>query len=201
MKPISYVDAMEEVRKYFFALKKTNMTPHSAMGIYEDGGRKASILTSIGVKRVLQEPDRVIRDARINADAFDALRYGAAQHVALGIDLPVQIQRWVAAYPQGRLERPTSKPGRPSKLGMELEIHGAVRRLVEKGLPATRSDASEASSACDAVAQALTKLEMKPSSYDRVKKSYLKIENDFKSGNHHIVEIPGDIAGWKYIDY
>jgi hypothetical protein len=52
----------------------------------------------------------------------------------------------------------------------------ATRRLVKRGMIATRNDASPATNACDAVAEALKQLDENPASYASVK----RIWNDWQ---------------------
>jgi hypothetical protein len=117
----------------------------------------------------------LISRAKRDPDAHDALRAAVALQLFMEKQLPREATEWLVEFLLGRRERPTKSPGAPSGLGMEVLIYGAVGFLVEGGLTATRSDASEPVSACDAVAEAMNKLGKKPGSYSRVKAIYLKL--------------------------
>lgn len=169
---INYKKAVELSRKYFFALSRTAEAPNTPKGIHELGGFEARVLTAIGVQRINQDPEELIKDARKSAAAFDALRFAAAQHTAHNFALPASIRLWVSSYLAGKLERPIGKDGKPSSEGMRREIYGAVVRLTEMGMKPTRNDASPPHSACDAIAEALRDLGLSPTTYRAVKAIY-----------------------------
>lgn len=171
---MTYAEAVNYARKYFFAVSQTG--DFSAKSTMNDGGMQARMLTLTGIRRIQNEPERIVSDAVSDPDAFDALRYGAAQLIAIGQDMSPSIRFWVTKYLHGKIERPLTGPGSKGKDGLHAEIFFMVSRLVELGLISTRNDASAPLSACDAVADAIKVLGMKPNSYDRVKVIYREMK-------------------------
>lgn len=176
MKNIDYSDAVEKARKLFFAVSRTGSSAHSVKGIHESGGLRASMLQGAGVHRLKKDPESLLSDSRTDPDAFDALRFGCAALLIMDFELAASVKQWVSAYLVGKVERPTAKEGRPSSIGLHMLIVQAVDELVEEGMNATRNDASPPISACDAVAEALAKVALRPTSYDRVKRIYLELK-------------------------
>lgn len=104
-----------------------------------------------------------------DAKGFDYLKNGIAQMLLDGEELPPAIAAWLVAYLREQVSRPKAKAGRSAKSWMHLKICFVIRRLCEKGMIATRNDVSEQKSACDAVADALARLELEPATFDGVK--------------------------------
>lgn len=176
MKGIGYSDAVEKARRLFVAVSRTGQAGLSPKGLHQSGGLRAMMLQSIGVQRLRKDPDGLLLDARCDPDAFDALRFGSAQSLVFGFELAPSVKLWIGKYLLGSVERPTAKEGRPSSIGFHILTWQAVDMLVERGMTATRNEASPPTSACDAVAEALEKVDLKPNSYDRVKRIYLKMK-------------------------
>ncbi|WBQ13837.1 hypothetical protein L2D00_03925 [Hyphomonadaceae bacterium BL14] len=121
-------------------------------------------------------PDKLLElSDRSEADHLAVLKV-LAENTEMDAPLPEIIRRWIADYLRGSHPRPTKRQGRPSDTGLRVAIWDAVQELVERlGMTATRNEASEETSACDAVAQALSNLELKPTSFDRVKKIWVEV--------------------------
>lgn len=115
--------------------------------------------------------ERLIKIAENNAANFDILSVVAASYIDAGVLMPEALGQWAVAVLQGEKKR----PGRHGKFAKgtglrDVCIWETVRRLVKRGMIATRNDASPATSACDAVAEALKLLGESPASYASVKR-------------------------------
>jgi hypothetical protein len=153
----------------------TKPSPYSPKPISQPNATKLQILQDRGFQMIAENPDELVGKADSDPDYFDALRFGAAQQLSLGIDFPLIIRHWIVEYLQGKRVRPKSASGRGSSIGWHINIALTVDLLVRAGMTATRNDASDTTSACDAVARALAELGLPPSSYARVKKIWLDI--------------------------
>ncbi len=159
---------------------KASVTPDetSAASILDEGGLNANMLQVAGVGRIVDEPDQIIKDARRDPDAFDVLRFGAAQQISTGQTLPVQISLWIADFLLGKIERPAATAGRHKSVGLHHQAFSLVEMLVQCGFTATRNDASShRNSACDLVAEAMAQHDRKPNSYSGVRSIYLAIKS------------------------
>jgi hypothetical protein len=141
------------------------------------GSPAASInLLDVGALETLRAQGRGIAAIRIDfeglkkrsttsPDDFDALRFGAANFLALGVDLSPSLREWIADYLMGHVQCPARKKGTKSKTGIKILIPHLVEFLVKKGMTPTRSISSPACSACDVVADAFKESRVSPSSY------------------------------------
>jgi len=102
-------------------------------------------------------------------------------------ELPATVREWVVEYLQGKKERPIGAPGRKSSIGWHIHIAFAVDLLVSSGMTALRNDESNETSACDAVARALSELRESPNSFSRVKKIWLDTKK--ARGDDGVMEI------------
>ena len=115
--------------------------------------------------------ERMTISAENNAANFDILSVVAASYIDAGVLMPEALGQWAVAVLRGEKKR----PGRHGKFAKgtglrDVCIWETVRRLVKRGMIATRNDASPATSACDAVAEALKLLGESPASYASVKR-------------------------------
>ncbi len=113
----------------------------------------------------------VIDRADNYALSFDVLAVVAAKYLEADIAMPKVMAQWAAAMMRGEKKRPK----RNSKfangtLERNTYIWPVTRKLVESGMMATRNDASDPESACDAVAEALKLIGESPASYGSVKR-------------------------------
>ena len=109
--------------------------------------------------RALRE-DRLpelIDGAQSNPLDFQALREALAYLLEIDQPIPSELNDWALRVAAGNVKSPSVGPGRsPYKNEVRDElITKTVRTLVDCGLTATRNEASEPESACDAVSKAL----------------------------------------------
>jgi hypothetical protein len=114
------------------------------------------------------------------ADGFDALKRGVCYGLEHGENLHPDVMQWLLKYLRGQIVRPASKAGRKKAEWSEWRIYFEVKRLQDAGITATRNEASEATSACDAVGDALGDLGLSPTSYASISRIWFRI-NKIKS--------------------
>lgn len=90
--------------------------------------------------------------------------------------MPTEARDWLLKVLRDEIQRPKAKAGRKPKDWTYVLIWAAILSRVNEGMVATRNDASEPTSACDAVAKALAELNLTPSTFDGVKRIWLRIE-------------------------
>lgn len=168
-------EGVELAKKYLASVAKPD--PFSPKPISEADAMKLQLLQSQGSYMILESPDELLEKAESDPDYFDALRFGSATHLYLGNSLPVAVRHWLAEYLQGKKKRPRRASGRGSSIGWHINIAVAVDILVGAGMTATRNVTSDETSACDAVACALSELGQTPNSFTRVKKIWGEIKS------------------------
>lgn len=99
-----------------------------------------------------------------------------AGKIQAGEPIPPDFRDFAAALIRGQAKRPKRKPGEKGTGLLHYRIAFAVQLLVERGLTATRGGDNDASgqSACDAVAEALCQLKLKPLTFAGVKRIWLE---------------------------
>ena len=99
-----------------------------------------------------------------------------AGKIQAGEPIPPDFRDFAAALIRGQAKRPKRKPGEKGTGHLHSRIAFAVQLLVEHGLTATRGGDNDASgqSACDAVAEALCQLKLKPLTFSGVKRIWLE---------------------------
>ena len=123
--------------------------------------------------------EQVVRNAPNTAANFDIAAAIAATYMETGILMPETLAKWAAAVLRGEQKRPVRHGKFAEGTGLRnTNIWEVTRILVKRGMTATRNDVSPATSACDAVAEALKQMEESPSSYASVK----RIWNEFQNG-------------------
>ena len=121
--------------------------------------------------------ERMINKAENNAASFDILTVITAAYAESGILMPEALGQWTAAVLRGEKKKPIRHGKFAEGTGLRNTcIWEATRRLVKRGMIATRNDTSPATSACDAVAEALKQMNESPASYASVK----RIWNEFQ---------------------
>lgn len=106
--------------------------------------------------------------------SFDCLRFGIAELLDEGEELSADAKAWLVRFLRNEVTRPKEKSGRNSEAQLHLIISEVIRELMSDGMNATRNDASEALSACDAVADALAELKLQPATFHGVKRLWLE---------------------------
>ena len=125
----------------------------------------------------IKKIEQVVRNAPNTAANFDIAAAIAATYVETGIFMPETLAKWAAAVLRGEQKRPVRRGKFAEGTGLRnIHIWEVARILVKRGMTATRNDVSPATSACDAVAEALKQMEESPSSYASVK----RIWNEFR---------------------
>lgn len=124
-----------------------------------------------GLNMLKSDPKKLIEDSRLNADAFDALRFAIACKIERNEPLADNAKAWAASYLRGEIEMPIRKSGAKTSSGKHRAIVDCIAEIAGYGgLNAMRNDAAKAKeSACDAVAAALRDLEMEPETFEGVR--------------------------------
>ena len=131
------------------------------------------ILEMRGASYIHHGPEKLILDAKKNPYAFDAMRLGIAFFLKQKETLPPEAKEWLMQYLRGELSRPAKRVGASSKAGWHDTISYIIGGFVAQGMMATRNDVSPATSACDAVADALAELGLEPATFHGVKRIWL----------------------------
>ena len=171
----NFQEGVEQAKRMLKLFSQTG--PLAPIPITMPNGLKAIVLQIEGNKMISKNPIELIEKAKNDPDYFDALRFGIAVRLKIGKELPQIILDWLIEYLRGKRKRPRKAAGRGISLGLHVIIAGVVQTLVDRGMNATRNDASSATSAsaCDAVAEALSDLKMTPTSFEGVKAVWLKM--------------------------
>lgn len=136
----------------------------------------------LGAAMLRKRPGELVAWAMADREGWDALRLGVAHAVARGEEIPSEAAEWLALNLRGEIERPHGTPGTHEAEGLHVAIYLAVHTLVQSGMNATRNDASEPTSACDAVAKAMAEIGLQPATFYGVKKVWLAKKKQTKPG-------------------
>jgi hypothetical protein len=104
---------------------------------------------------------------------YDTLRHAFAQRIEDGEPIPSEFRQLASAIMSGERSKPKRTSGAKEVHFLHSRIVWAVDLLIQSGLTATRNDTSKHVSACDAVAEALRQLGLKPLSFNGVKRIWL----------------------------
>lgn len=122
--------------------------------------------------------------------SWEATKLTAIELIAQRRELPYPLSNWLIDYLAGEIVEP-KRPKRFSRgwpgehTERDAEIHAVVVDLVAVGFePATRGDISSPTSACDAVARAMTELRIPPGSYKEIKRIYTDRKKDIAAGRN-----------------
>ncbi|MGV8997291.1 MAG: hypothetical protein ACOH12_10140 [Parvibaculaceae bacterium] len=122
--------------------------------------------------------NRMIVEDKDDAAIFDILSTIAAAYLDSGMCVPEMLGHWAADVLLGEKKRPARRGKFEEGTGLRnTAIWLATRRLVHRGMIATRNDASAPTSACDAVAEALKLLGESPTTYASVKRIWNEFEH------------------------
>jgi len=129
-----------------------------------------------GLGMLASEPATLLKDARLKADAFDALRFGIAAKIERDEPLPDAEKAWAVGLFRGEIEAPFRATGAPTASGKHRAIIEIIADLQGYGsLKASRNNAAKIKeSACDAVAVALRELKMEPKTFEGVRDVWKK---------------------------
>ena len=137
----------------------------SAISLFDVGSLEAIRAQERGIIALENDFDGLLKNSATSPDDFDALRFGAANFLALGRELSPSLRAWIADYLMERIDRPARKKGTKSKTGNKILIPLLVDILIKKGMTPTRSKSSPPCSACDVIADAFRESKISPSSY------------------------------------
>lgn len=151
-------------------------SPHNLSELFERHFSDDSMLLSMGARMLRNDPAWLFRWAEGSATGFDATKLAIAHALELGEPLPTEALEWIVQYLRGKVNRPKAKSGRKSEYWFHALIWLAVGSLANDGMTATRNDESPATSACDAVANALAELGLEPTTFHGVKRIWLRYE-------------------------
>ena len=133
--------------------------------------------TTRGAAMLRNNTAQLLALAEVHEGSFDVLRFGIAHSLEQGEVLPSEALTWLVRHLRGEVTRPKAGAGAKKQVFLHTQIWVAVLTLVhEYRMKATRNDASEATSACDAVADALAELGLKPTTFHGVKRIWLNFE-------------------------
>lgn len=122
----------------------------------------------------------LIDQSYVNRAKFDVLRFAAASAVESDGEVPEKLRKWVAGFLRGEIHTPNSHAGTGSQLYLHMIIHEQVQYCIDEGYNVTRNDASEPLSACDIVANALSELNMQPSTFESIKRIYYNMRKKLR---------------------
>lgn len=174
---LSYSDQVAFAREYIETWSSGGADVlFGGRNITSTDGWAAHKARSLGWRLLNTDPDSLLSLSGTSLDHFDALREVTALMIKKGEfdELPTDYQYWVGKYLIGEVDRPKSRAGRPQSFGLHYVIKLTISILLAKGMTATRNDASEPVSACDAVADALAELGLEPTTFEAVKRIWLK---------------------------
>lgn len=134
-----------------------------------------AIESTIWVTAYESDPALIIELSKTDPRYFEILRLTIGRMVMEEEPIPKLYRKWLYAFLYDGIKPPTRSTGRrPEPLKIEMVVD-LVSQLVDLGMKPTKNDTAEHSNtACDVVADALTKLGKQPSSYLRVKKIWLE---------------------------
>ena len=181
--PPSYPEAVRRARK-FLESWMAGKTQGLAAGKNLADARDWRAMNSevLGAAMLRKRPSDLVAWAKADREGWEALRLGVAHAVARGDEIPPEAAEWLALHLRGDVERPHGTPGTHDAEGLHVAIYLAVHTLVQSDMKATRNDASEPTSACDAVAEALAGLGCTPATFYGVKKVWLAMKKATKPG-------------------
>jgi len=163
--------------KYSEAVRRSKKFIKSALGEeWKQSANGEVMLMTYGLKMLRHKTGELLALAETDAESFDALRLGSAYSLERGEELPPEAMVWLVQYLRGEVSRPKANSGRPAEFWLHLHIWVAVGSRVQDGMTATRNDAGPATSACDAVSDALAELGLEPATFHSVKRIWLRFE-------------------------
>lgn len=181
--PPTYPEAVRRARKFLESWMAGNGKGLAAGKNLADARDWQAMNSEVlGAAMLRKRPGELVAWAKADREGWDALRLGVATAVARGDEIPPEAAEWLALNLRGEIERPHGTPGTHDAEGLHVAIYLAVHTLVQSGTKASRNDASEAASACDAVAEALAEIGLKPATFYGVKKVWLAMKKETKPG-------------------
>lgn len=181
--PPAYPEAFEITRRYlesWMAGKSKGLSAGKNLADPRDWQAMNSEV--LGAAMLRNRPGELVAWASVDREGWDVLRLGLANAIDRGDEIPREALQWLARHLRGEIERPDGTPGTHDAEGLHVAIFMAVHMLAQKGMKPTRNDASEPTSACDAVAKAMAEIGLQPATFYGVKKVWLAKKKQMKTG-------------------
>ncbi|NHM17657.1 hypothetical protein [Tritonibacter mobilis] len=181
--PPSYQEAVQRARKFLESWMAGNGHGLTAGKNLADARDWQAMNSEVlGAAMLRKKPGDLVAWAKADREGWDALRLGVASALERGDEIPPEAAKWLALNLRGAIERPLGNPGTHDAEGLHIAIYMAVHMLVQSGMDASRNDASASTSACDAVADVMAEIGLKPATFGGVKKVWLKRKKQTKPG-------------------
>ena len=136
----------------------------------------------MGAKLLKHDPELLLRNAATNFDYFEGLKRGVAHALERSDVVPPSVQDWLVKYLRSEFDPPAKSVGAEKATQLHVAIYTAITFLLLEGMKATRADhGSATTSACDAVAEAMKDLGLKPATFSGVKRVWFDMQNYFDS--------------------
>lgn len=164
--PINYSDAVELAKWYLQHVRFDD-----GRDLYDGKGDYQNTVAQIAPMLLQHYPEYLNANEPLHRDV---LRHAFARKIADGDPIPSKLREMAASLMTGDLSEPRRKAGAKEARYLHSRIMWAVELLRHSGMTATRNDESKPVSACDAVADALGQLGLKPITFSRVKRIWLE---------------------------
>lgn len=171
-----FAEAVRRSKKYIESGFRANFAPTADGEQMMVAMEPTQARLTLGAKLIRRNPGYLFSWALEDAEGFDTAKLAVGYTLEQGEPLPDEARQWLVAMLKGEIFRPKAKAGRKTKEWQEILIWMAVRFRVEEGMTASRNDASEPISACDAVAEALKELGTTPATFEGVKRIWFRME-------------------------
>ena len=181
--PPAYPEAVESARRFlesWMAGKSKGLAAGKNLADPRDW--RAMNSEVLGAAMLRKQPGELVAWAKADRKGWDALRLGLANAIEMGDEIPPEALQWLARHLRGEIESPHGTAGTDPAEGMHVAIFMAVHMLVQRGVKPTRNDGSAATSACDAVAEALAGLGCTPTTFYGVKRVWQSMKKNMKPG-------------------
>jgi hypothetical protein len=164
---VNYQEAVNMAKSYF-----NNGRYWNGCDLLDATGHDKSVKKTIALFLLNVFPDSLKKD---DARSFEFLREAFASKILEGDPIPEEYRELAASFVMGEHKGPRKKPGAKAGSYLHEKIIDAVEMLCEHGMTATRNDESpNKDSACDAVAEALRQLGLRPITFKGVKGIWTK---------------------------
>lgn len=164
--PINYSDGVELAKWYL-----QHVRFEDGRDLYDGKGDYQSTVAQIAPMLLQHYPEHLNASEPLHRDI---LRNAFARKIAGGDPIPSSLREMAASLMTGDVNEPRRKAGAKETAYLHSRIMWAVELLKNSGMTATRNDESKPVSACDAVADALGQLGLKPITFSRVKRIWLE---------------------------
>lgn len=164
--PINYSDAVELAKWYL-----QHVRFEDGLDLYDGKGDYQNTVARIAPMLLQHYPEYLNANEPLHRDI---LRNAFSQRIANNDPIPSNFRELAASFMTAESSEPRRKAGAKETAYLHSRIIWAVALLKHSGMTETRNDESKPLSACDAVAEALGQLGLKPSTFSRVKRIWLE---------------------------